>query len=355
MICTSIIASALGLLLVGNAVYVSNNRRCLLDTTRIDSVVMMRALGKNVEALAPGLVINATHPSPTRMRGCCSEALEHSFGLFDDVTDLMWKRIRRRTHSSSWYWNPGNPLERAEDVEWWNTHNMNPNFNCLHLEKVGGRDHESSKFLCNPRRLVHSSKSDCLIYSVGCAGNFKFEDAMYILHNKSCEIHVFDPANWERKGDKENKNIHYHAWGLVSTYDDKSKSVVWPKGRNGRFKTFPETLRELGHENRTIDIFKIDCEGCEWSTHKDWIHHDLRQILVEVHGVPHPNGTPKHRWYQQPMHMHNDFYKDFVDNGYALYYKDPNLPWGLELSFIKLDRGFWETVDDKELEYRSME
>jgi hypothetical protein len=40
---------------------------------------------------------------------------------------------------------------------------------------------------------------------------------------------------------------------LLSTYDN-SKSVVWPKGRGGGFKTFPETLELLGHQNRTIDI-----------------------------------------------------------------------------------------------------
>lgn len=105
--------------------------------------------------------------------------------------------------------------------------------------------------------------SPCLIYSFGCAGDFKFEDEVYKMHGRKCETHVFDPAKkWERKGDVEKKNIHYHPWGLMSTYDRENKSKVWPAGRGGEYKTMPEIMKELGHEERVIDVFKIDCEGC---------------------------------------------------------------------------------------------
>jgi len=292
-------------------------------------------------------ITTAVTESKPKTTACCELAKQDTFGLFDDITDTMWKRIRQRTQSSSWYWDPKNPVNNVQDPGWWNAHNMIPNFACPHVEKLGGAGNEGTKFVCNPRRLVTEEKPSCLIYSVGCAGDFKFEDEIFKLHKKACEIHVFDPANWERKGDVENKNIHYHAWGFKSAYDTESKSVVWPKGRGGGFKTFSETLKELGHENRTIDIFKIDCEGCEWSTHRDWISIGFRQILVEMHGVPAPEGTPKARWYQKPMDIHNDYYKDYMDNGYALFNHDPNGELGLELSFIKLDKPFWETPSEE--------
>lgn len=267
-------------------------------------------------------------------------AYQDSFGLFDNISDIDWEQIRLNTKASSWYWNPNSPLENVTDAPSWNRHNMNPNFECPRLEKAGGSERGETKFVCNPQRLMYDGKEGgCLIYSFGCAGDFKFEDAIFAMHGGDCEIHVFDPANWERPGDKERKNIHYHAWGLKSTYDDSS-SVVWPKGRGGGFKTFPETLDLLGHQNRTIDIFKIDCEGCEWSTYKDWIEHDIRQILIETHGVPTPQGTPKARWYKKPLDV-SQYYKQYSDNGYALFSKDPNGELSLELCFIKLDKGFW--------------
>lgn len=32
------------------------------------------------------------------------------------------------------------------------------------------------------------------------------------------------------------------------------------------YKSLKTLVNELGHNKRTVDIFKIDCEGCEWST-----------------------------------------------------------------------------------------
>lgn len=280
-----------------------------------------------------------------------SVAYQHSFGLFDDITDLMWQRMQKKTKAYSWYRNPLTPLEKVEDAEWWNSHNMLPHFQCPHAERIGGsskkhlNEYEGTKLVCNPQRLLHPpEKPTCLIYSVGCAGDFKFEDAMAELHNGACEIHVFDPADWTKRAGNQRKlnNIHFHAWGLKSSYDQESKSVVWPRGRGGGFKTFQETLELLGHQNRIIDIFKIDCEGCEWSSHKDWIGFGFRQILIEMHGVPKPEGDPKARWYQRPLDISKDYYQDFLDQGYALFSRDPNGALGLELSFLKLHPDFWQ-------------
>eukprot|EP00546_Thalassionema_frauenfeldii_P013283 CAMPEP_0178926918 /NCGR_PEP_ID=MMETSP0786-20121207/18842_1 /TAXON_ID=186022 /ORGANISM="Thalassionema frauenfeldii, Strain CCMP 1798" /LENGTH=353 /DNA_ID=CAMNT_0020602179 /DNA_START=9 /DNA_END=1070 /DNA_ORIENTATION=+ len=268
-------------------------------------------------------------------------AKAHTFGLLDTIPNDAWEQIKKRTLSTSWFANPQNPLEHVNNPGLWNEQNMIPNFDCPSKEMVPPRNKKGeTKYVCNPQRLAYPEKKGCLIYSFGCAGDFSFEDEIFQMHNKECEIHVFDPAKaWERENDVPNKNIHYHAWGLRSTYDD-SKSVVWPKGRGGGFKTFPETLQELGHVGRTIDILKIDCEGCEWSTVQDWIHLGIQQILIELHGVPSPKGTPNQRWYKKPLNL-TEYYGLYKDNGYVLYNKERNGELSLELCFLKLSSEFW--------------
>lgn len=132
-----------------------------------------------------------------------SLASRHSFGFFDDISDLMWSRMQKRVLANSWYFNPFHPLENIDQAGKWIERNMLPNFNCPHRERVGSKVHEGSKFVCNVDRLVRDDKPDCLIYSIGSAGDFKFEDAIATIHHQKCEIHVFDPANWTRPGDVE--------------------------------------------------------------------------------------------------------------------------------------------------------
>jgi hypothetical protein len=132
-------------------------------------------------------------------------------------------------------------------------------------------------------------RNGCLVYSVGSNGDFRFEEGLQAALPGVCEIHTFDFTNYTRKVPPGN-NIFFHSWGLKPSYNEtkvaRSNGFGQMEFKDKPFKTFQETIKELGHEGRPIDIFKIDCEGCEWSTYKDWISADLRQILVEVHRVP---------------------------------------------------------------------
>ena len=61
-----------------------------------------------------------------------------------------------------------------------------------------------------------------------------------------------------------------------------------------KYKSLSAVVKDLGHEGRKIDIFKIDCDGCEWITAPSWFEADvtLRQIQVELHGADIQN-TPR--------------------------------------------------------------
>ena len=76
----------------------------------------------------------------------------------------------------------------------------------------------------------------------------------------------------------ETIGVKYHQWGLGTDSTD------------GKFKSLGTTVEELGHKNREINIFKIDCEGCELQTAVTWFsaaakyNAVIHQILVKVHG-----------------------------------------------------------------------
>lgn len=170
--------------------------------------------------------------------------------------------------------------------------------------------------------------SKCLIYTVGNKGNFQFEYAIRrMLGKETCEIHVFDNSRHfsgykDLSGLKDN-NVFFHAWGLEGS---KKKSS------NRNVMTFQETVEALGHRHRVIDIFKIDCEGCEWETYEDWFDSDvtIMQAIVEVHGSP-PNA--------------NDLFETMQKHNYVTYHKEPNTIYSggktQVYSFLKLAPDFF--------------
>lgn len=98
-----------------------------------------------------------------------------------------------------------------------------------------------------------------------------------------------------------------------------------------------DIMSELGHTGRRIDIFKIDCEGCEWNSYKDFISEnvDIRQIQIEIHGAA-----------NKPEDVTlSKFFQELLDRGFVPFYKEANSlpaarPAGtlFEYAFIRFDR-----------------
>ena len=213
--------------------------------------------------------------------------------------------------------------------------NWDPDFSCPAEDKLGAMG-DGHKWVCDPHRIA--AQKDCLIYSVGSNGDFGFERAIQnILPN--CEIHVFDFtdfSSWIPSGLK----VDYHAWGLKPVHDENipvtesapfAQNTLWRSQPELNWKTFPEIVEHLGHTGRFIEIFKIDCEGCEWYTYKDWFENvQIRQILVEVHGTP---------------PIVDDFFSHIHSLNYVMFHKEPNIQWTggdcLEFSFLKVNNSFF--------------
>lgn len=276
-------------------------------------------------------------------------AYEQSFGFFDEISNQEWLERQTSARNATFQRYVGHPRRHWEKPNLWYYNNYDPIFSCPNRKRVKGIG-DGPKWTCNPSRIkeiamerkklqqqlsLHSKpKPNCLLYSIGSNGNYQWEDGMFgeLEHDPTlCEIHIFDYSqNYEREVNTQ-RNIHFHQWGLQGSNE--------PTRSNGEdvFYTFSEIVDKLGHQNHTIDILKIDCEGCEWTSFQDWIGvYDIRQVLVETHTLP-KNKT-------QGL----QYFDSFVQNNYFMFSKEVN-PWGggacLEFSYIKLHPDFYGRMD----------
>jgi Methyltransferase domain len=259
-------------------------------------------------------------------------AYEQSFGYFDDVTEVHWKLYQQRARNEPMYLEP-NPDPATMPTAAWLVQNVDPIFTCAHIRRVGGQG-DGPKWTCDPHRLL--KQPNCLVYSFGSSGDYAFEDGLVKALGTHCEIHVFDPdPSYGRKNDAEKKNIHYHPWGLKGEGDeDPAASNTMFKGQI--FYSLPQLMDKLGHIGRRLDVFKIDCEGCEVTSSVDWLSEtvDIRQILVETHfDLSATNVTA--------------YFERFLDRGFVPFSKEANthptaMPTGqlFEWGFLRLDRDF---------------
>ena len=256
-------------------------------------------------------------------------AFDESFGYFDDISERDWKMYQWRARNASFHRYNFKPTKAWGRPQIWYYNNYDPIFTCPQVRRVSGIG-DGPKWTCDPHRLsnvVARRKAagepypHCLIYSIGSNGNYEWEDGIVKAIGTICEIHIFDfSQDYDRPKNKE-RNMHFHRLGLQGSSQRRGK----------KFATFPELLRRLGHEGKTIDILKIDCEGCEWDSYKDWIDYDVRQVLIETHKLPK----------NQTLGM--SYFDSFAKNNLIMYSKEVN-PWGggdcLEFSYVKLHPNF---------------
>ena len=193
---------------------------------------------------------------------------------------------------------------------------------------------DGPKWVCDPHRI--SRQTDCLVYSVGCNGNTMFEEGVMDQIGTHCEIHTFDTKTQNKNNVEfqplvEAAGAHFHHWGFGSqaqanAYKNSKAESAIP------IYTLKQTMAMLNHTGRVVDIFKIDCETCEWRTYKEWLDEDidLRQILVETHRVPMPEAK--------------NFFYSLHDAGYVIFSKEANYllsAKGVEYAFLKLSQNFF--------------
>ena len=261
-------------------------------------------------------------------------AREQSFGFLTDISNHNWKLLQQihakmiPNHFESLEKSATTGIKNKEAsgkaARGWYLNNFHPEFTCLGAKRIPTNNKgDGPKWVCDAHRL--KQQKECLVYSVGSNGKTEFEQGILDEIGSHCEIHTFDLIRYNRRFGDFGKALEgistFHHWGF-GRHNKKLPQKT--------YKTLQQTMDELGHTNRTIDIFKIDCEGCEFSIFRDWLKQDIRQLLVETHMAPMPNAR--------------DFFYSLHDAGYVIFSKEPNLYAGgalVEYAMLKLRTDFF--------------
>mmetsp|Transcript_13637 Transcript_13637/g.21609 ORF Transcript_13637/g.21609 Transcript_13637/m.21609 type:complete len:244 (-) Transcript_13637:78-809(-) len=186
---------------------------------------------------------------------------------------------------------------------------------------------DGGKWVCDAYRI--SELQSCIVISIGSKNDWTFEEAVHHL-NPVCRIYTFDHTITPRN---KPDYVTFQQLGLAVDNNADAKLV-----------TLHRALASVGLQNsEKIDLFKIDCEGCEYDIFPQFFNvvPALRQVLIELHGVTAKNSD---------THV-NQIFNGFMDNGYAIFHKEPNTLGCkgscIEYGFIKLAKGFSDGLQER--------
>ena len=236
-----------------------------------------------------------------------------SDGFFKDVPQSRWKLWKQRVQEM-----------RSKQNK------LNKKITCPHSQRV------NSKWICDPNNIPITSneregsdKNGCLIYtSYAQLNDYTFETELLKIIGK-CDIHVFCPNPQTSPKVTVPQGVIFHQWGFKGSKAGTQNDL--------NYKTIQETVLELSHEGKIVDVLMIDCEGCEYDIVQDlfdksdtYIGPTFMQILVQMHSVA-------------PTPIINNFISSVQDNGYVIFYKEAKGNGReREYSFLKLAPHYFE-------------
>jgi len=168
---------------------------------------------------------------------------------------------------------------------------------CSNPGLIGGSGggFEGAHTVCNDTAFEVSRSKPCYIVSIGIARDYGFDSSLH--HERGCVILGFDhtvkhssSAFWQKEGT-------YYFTSMISTTtvpaDTGEYSIASLHSKKEvSLDVIIKTAMEVFHVD-TVDIVKIDCEGCEWKVlqtlaRNTWIPLHVKQFLFEFHAREQP-------------------------------------------------------------------
>ena len=116
----------------------------------------------------------------------------------------------------------------------------------------------------------------CLVYSFGVNYIWEFDDQL--ASEYGCDVLAFDPS-MSTNTHKRRERLMFYREGLAG------KDGIQPNG--WKLNKFSSLLKRFQHENKIVDILKIDIEHWEWdsleSALRDGALNKVRQFVFETH------------------------------------------------------------------------
>ncbi|KAL3858127.1 hypothetical protein ACJMK2_012738 [Sinanodonta woodiana] len=124
----------------------------------------------------------------------------------------------------------------------------------------------------------YKPKRPCLVYSFGINWLWDFDEDIVSMFG--CEVFAFDPG-------MSNETDYFIKGPNITFY----KIGIWDRHmvneQGWHLMTLKQIRKKLGHENRIIDVLKIDIEWAEWTVLPEIIAsgelQTVKQMLIEFH------------------------------------------------------------------------
>jgi len=163
---------------------------------------------------------------------------------------------------------------------------------CQILKKIGGAwmkncgFWDGEKLICMDKLYPSIKNDSCLVYSFGLSDNWDFE---IIMARAGCTVHAYDPSNHQviRPQNSFHPNIHYHKVGLG--HKNEGVNLYSPSGTTEEIeiRTLDTLIRANGDQDKIISYLKVDIEGSEIQSLKQWLNSGIlkkiQQIGIEMH------------------------------------------------------------------------
>ncbi|KAL8625101.1 hypothetical protein ACOMHN_030735 [Nucella lapillus] len=125
----------------------------------------------------------------------------------------------------------------------------------------------------------------CIVYSFGINNDFSFDDDVGRVYG--CHVYSFDPS-MDQKSHNRSDRVSFYRVG-ISGSDHKVEANYFMRAPLSQWPlmTLTQIKAMLHHQQKTIDIIKMDIEFVEWSVLEDILQqgelHKVRQLLIEFH------------------------------------------------------------------------